>query len=45
MTDFYARLLRGDSPPEALRAAEARIRAHPETSHPYYWAAFSSFGS
>ncbi len=45
MTDFYSRLVTGDSVPDALAAAEARIRSHPETAHPYYWAAFASFGS
>ena len=45
MTDFYSRLVTGDSVPDALTAAEARIRSHPETAHPYYWAAFASFGS
>lgn len=45
MTDFYSGLVSGKSVPEALRIAEARVRSHPETAHPYYWAAFASFGS
>ena len=30
---------------EALRRAQAELRAVPETSHPYYWAAFTLFGN
>ena len=30
--------------PEAARAALARVKARPEYSHPYYWAAFTMIG-
>ncbi|MBV8438476.1 MAG: CHAT domain-containing protein [Silvibacterium sp.] len=45
MHEFYARLLQGKPATDALREAEQQLRSTPETSHPYYWAAFSIFGS
>jgi CHAT domain-containing protein len=44
MASFYASLLRGTSAPDALRLAMIKIRTQQSTSHPYYWAAFTSFG-
>jgi CHAT domain-containing protein len=44
MERFYGRLLAGDRVDLALAAAERGVRSRPETSHPYYWAAFSTFG-
>lgn len=44
MDAFYSGLLAGVPIPQALQAAEAAIRQHPETGHPYYWASFSAFG-
>ncbi|MGC2400926.1 MAG: CHAT domain-containing protein [Acidobacteriaceae bacterium] len=44
MENLYARLLKGDTVDVALRGAEQDIRSKAETSHPYYWAAFSAFG-
>ena len=38
MTSFYQHLRNGDSKAEALRAAQADVRAR--YPHPYYWAAF-----
>ncbi|MFN2167513.1 MAG: CHAT domain-containing protein, partial [Anaerolineae bacterium] len=43
MVRFYQHLLAGKGKAEALRAAQAEVRAdpgHPEWAHPYYWAAF-----
>jgi CHAT domain-containing protein len=44
MRSFYASLLQGASPADALRLAMNSTRAQERTSHPYYWAAFTSFG-
>lgn len=44
MHEFYAHLLQGKPATDALREAERDLRSNPETSHPYYWAAFSIFG-
>lgn len=42
MAAFYAALSRGAVPAEALRLAQARVRAsHP---HPFHWAAFVLYG-
>jgi CHAT domain-containing protein len=41
MKDFYSRLIAGATTSDALRLAGAKVRSVPETSHPYYWAAFS----
>ena len=44
MHQFYTHLLEGKTAVEALKEAENDLRSKPETSHPYYWAAFSIFG-
>ncbi|QNI31738.1 CHAT domain-containing protein [Alloacidobacterium dinghuense] len=44
MHDFYTHLLQGQAASNALKEAEHDLRSKPETSHPYYWAAFSIFG-
>lgn len=44
MENLYSRLLDGDRVDVALAAAERNMRSKTETSHPYYWAAFSEFG-
>ena len=44
MDDFYAKLLAGSTVARAVQSAAADLRSHRETSHPYYWAAFTSFG-
>ena len=44
MENLYGRLLEGDSVEVALAHVERDMRAKAETSHPYYWAAFSEFG-
>jgi CHAT domain-containing protein len=44
MENLYARLLDGYSVEVALAQAERVLRSRKETSHPYYWAAFSEFG-
>ena len=44
MGDLYARLIDGDPVELALAKVERAMRSKPETSHPYYWAAFSEFG-
>jgi CHAT domain-containing protein/tetratricopeptide (TPR) repeat protein len=44
MDDFYAKLLAGSTVAGAVQSAAADLRSHRETSHPYYWAAFTSFG-
>ena len=44
---FYARLVTGHSPAEALQEAARLVREHPEHphwAHPYYWAAFQVSG-
>ena len=45
MHEFYTHLLEGKPASNALKEAEHDLRSKPETSHPYYWAAFSTFGS
>lgn len=44
MGNFYRIILSGKTAAESLREAESEIRQRSETSHPYYWAAFSTFG-
>jgi CHAT domain-containing protein/cytochrome c-type biogenesis protein CcmH/NrfG len=44
MDAFYQTLLTEHDTPESVRAASNRIRARSATSHPYYWAAFTTFG-
>jgi len=45
MRYFYLELLRGRSAADALADSARQVRSRPATSHPYYWAAFSAFGS
>jgi CHAT domain-containing protein/tetratricopeptide (TPR) repeat protein len=44
MDQLYDRLVRGDNGAYALSNAQKRMRLEPRTAHPYYWAAFSTFG-
>jgi CHAT domain-containing protein len=44
MTEFYSRLLNRLSVGQALQQAASQLRQQPATQHPYYWAAFSSYG-
>lgn len=45
MLYFYDSLLSGSSPADALRTATMKLRARPEYSHPYFWAAFQTYSS
>jgi CHAT domain-containing protein len=42
---FYRELRREDDASGALRAVQAYLQSRSETSHPYYWSAFTTFGS
>jgi CHAT domain-containing protein len=42
---FYQNLLKGKTTAEALKNAEEGLRAREDTKHPYYWAAFTEFGT
>jgi len=44
MDRFYQELARGAAAAEALRAAQAAIRATPATQHPFFWAGFVLIG-
>jgi hypothetical protein len=44
MEHFYDALLDGVGKDEALRRAQAAVRATEEFRHPYYWAAFELIG-
>jgi CHAT domain-containing protein len=44
MNLFYDQILSGKPISTAVQMSEAALRDHPETQHPYYWAAFASFG-
>jgi CHAT domain-containing protein len=45
MDRFYTQLLAGVDTATALQIAARQIREKEETSHPYYWAGFQSFGT
>jgi CHAT domain-containing protein/tetratricopeptide (TPR) repeat protein len=45
MDKFYESLLATNSVPKATQKAAATIRARKNTSHPYFWAAFVSYGT
>jgi CHAT domain-containing protein/tetratricopeptide (TPR) repeat protein len=44
MTEFYKALFQGQPSTKALQQATNTLRLQPGTSHPYYWAAFGSYG-
>lgn len=44
MGDYYRRLKQGEGRAQALRLAQATLRANPATAHPYYWAPFIPVG-
>jgi CHAT domain-containing protein/tetratricopeptide (TPR) repeat protein len=44
MTEFYKGLFHGKPSTGALREAANTLRLQSGTSHPYYWAAFGSYG-
>lgn len=44
MTDFYTRLLSGDTVANSLRNAELTLASLPGSAHPYYWSAFELEG-
>ena len=44
MTEFYKSLFHGHSSTEALQEAANTLRLQSGTAHPYYWAAFGSYG-
>jgi CHAT domain-containing protein len=44
MTELYKSLRAGDGKAEALRKAQAAVRANPRFAHPYYWSGFILFG-
>jgi len=41
---FYSEMLSGRSVSQAAQLAALQVMNNPQTSHPYYWAAFSTFG-
>jgi CHAT domain-containing protein/tetratricopeptide (TPR) repeat protein len=45
MESFYRNLLEGNPVELAANRAEAEVRSHSETSHPFYWSAFAVFGT
>ena len=44
MSDFYSRLLDGVPAAYALQQTANTLLLRADTSHPYYWAAFGSYG-
>jgi CHAT domain-containing protein len=44
MESFYSELDTDVSVPNAMRSAQLALLSHPDTSHPFYWAAVSAFG-
>lgn len=45
MIEFHRRLLRGDSPAAALRAAQIALRRDAAYRHPFFWAPFVAIGA
>jgi CHAT domain-containing protein/cytochrome c-type biogenesis protein CcmH/NrfG len=45
MTQFYRSVLAGNAVSNALQTVANGFRTTPRRTHPYYWAAFSAFGS
>jgi len=44
MAEFYPRLFEGLPTAKALQQVANKLRTQPGISHPYYWAAFGSYG-
>jgi len=44
MESFYSGLDADGTVPKATRSAQLVLLSHPQTSHPFYWAAVSAFG-
>ncbi len=44
MNSTYRLLLHGQAAPKALQEVYREFSSIPQTSHPYYWAAFNAFG-
>jgi CHAT domain-containing protein len=44
MAEFYPRLFEGLPTAKALQQVANKLRTQPGVSHPYYWAAFGSYG-
>jgi CHAT domain-containing protein len=44
MAAFYSQVLDKLSIDQALQQAASQLRVQPATAHPYYWAAFNSYG-
>jgi CHAT domain-containing protein len=45
MSSFYGALLAGNSVPDSIHQAQRDLRSNPGTASPYYWSAFSAFGT
>jgi CHAT domain-containing protein len=45
MIELHRRLLAGDSPAAALRAAQLELRKDPRYRHPFFWAPFAAIGA
>jgi CHAT domain-containing protein len=45
MDSFYKALLNGSSVAESIYQAQSQLRSRSGMAHPYYWSAFSVFGS
>lgn len=45
MTTLYTDLARGDEVQDAMRDAQRKVMANPETAHPFYWAPFNLIGN
>ncbi|MEO5365510.1 MAG: CHAT domain-containing protein [Magnetococcus sp. WYHC-3] len=44
MTEFYRRMLKGDSPQKAMRGAQLALMKNPQWDYPYIWSAFFLVG-
>jgi CHAT domain-containing protein len=44
LAEFHRRLVAGDAPADALRAARTKVRARAEWAAPYYWAGWMAVG-
>jgi CHAT domain-containing protein/cytochrome c-type biogenesis protein CcmH/NrfG len=45
MSSFYRALLVGNTVPDSIHHAQQDLRSNPRTAGPYYWSAFSAFGT